>query len=184
MVIIVKYYQYNGFLFDLWFRMSNNDTTPPPPPGTVDSQWKWGCSTGELETVGTCATLLPLKTYTHTCTCTVLILVSCPQSSSMSCRIHLLPLHLHELSNLLLDSSSENLSGLFHVYLNGYCDHACPPTQIFISWVSGKILYQKVPVLSGNMFETFTRLTLPNCFVPTFGPVNWQQVQQRAIGPK
>lgn len=146
----------------------------PPPPRTVDSQWKWGCSTGELETVGTCATLLPLKTYTHTCTCTVLILVSCLQSSSMSCRIHLLPLHLHELSNLLLDSSSENLSGLFHVYLNGYCDHACPPTQIFISWVSGKILYQKVPVLSGNMFETFTRLTLPNCFVPTFGPVNWQ----------
>lgn len=32
MVIIVKYYQYNGFLFDLWFRMSNNDTLPPPPP--------------------------------------------------------------------------------------------------------------------------------------------------------
>lgn len=55
---------------------------------------------------------------------------------------------------------------------------------MFISWVSGKILYQKVPVLSGNVFETFTRLTLPNCFVPTFGPVNWQQVQQRAIGPK
>lgn len=40
MVIIVKYYQYNGFLFDLWFRMSNNDTLPPPTPRTVDSQWK------------------------------------------------------------------------------------------------------------------------------------------------